>query len=254
MCFVAERCLVQSSTHAQNIINQDRVELHHTKIDFSISAANCRQSTQIIHRPKFCRCTYLTTAISAAVSSSTEMGSFLSSKFGIRRWHKKTMNCRSQATATFNFHRHEKRAISCSIQSSSSTTANANAFELFSKTMGSTSEQATPGFGQFHGSSLRNSGPVNQISDLTRAAGVVPLETRSAGFCFVGTCLQFDMQVFFSIKARRRATKDGNRLLSFRMLCKTTLESVQNTEGLGSRFSSFFTERSSSTAIIAAIN
>jgi len=77
------------------------------------------------------------------------------------------MICRSQATATFNFRRQEKRAISCSVQSSSSTIANARAFELFSKTVGSTSEQATPGSGQFRGSPLRDSGPVNQISDLT---------------------------------------------------------------------------------------
>jgi len=103
-------------------------------------------------------------------------------------------------------------------------------------------------------SSLRNGGPDFQVADWTKTSGETPLDTKSAGFCFVGTCLQLLVEVHFWIKAKRRETNAGNRLRSLRMLWRTTAESVPNILGRRSRFNSLFTWPSSCTAITAAIN
>ena len=152
-CNAADRCTVQSSTHARNVINQDRVEFHHR--GRFISAADRRQSTQSsieqnsvvartwqrqFPRPSALQWRWaLSWAPSVAFDADTR-----------KQW---IVVAKQQQPLTF---------ASAKSASSSSTTANASVCELFSKTVGSTSviKQATPGSGK---SSLRNSGPVNQI-------------------------------------------------------------------------------------------
>ena len=62
------------------------------------------------------------------------------------------------------------------------------------------------------------------------------------------------MMVWVSITARRLATKTGNRLVVFRRICKTAVESVQKTDLMSGIPISFFTSCSSRTDTTAAVS